>query len=58
MASFTSVLNSMDESEAKVVLGSLVKKVSKRATMLALNGDSSITETVSNFKKAVADKNM
>ena len=58
ITTLTNVLNSMDENEAKVVLGSLVKKITRRSTMLQLNGNSSVSEAINDFKKVATGKNL
>ena len=54
----TETLNTMSESEAKATLGTLVKKVSRRAAMLSLSGNSSISNAVSHFNEAAESKGL
>jgi len=54
----TKTLSAMSENEAKVVLGSLTKKVSRRSAMLQLSGNSSLAEAVNGFNKTATEKGL
>ncbi len=58
LETLTSSLNGMSENEAKATLGTLVKKVSRRARMLQLSGNASVSKTIKQFNKAVKKKNL